>query len=336
MTVINVPMHFGDLVSHLAHYPVAQSPLNMSVQWQHWDIDSVGGGANNRVYRAVSRENGQALAIKFYIRDARDRAGREFATLTLLHQLGHIRVPQALWLERFADRPALAPAVVQTWLSGEVSPNPPENDADWHRLIEHLRAVHQVRPQPGRELSDVVLTMNSAADGLHAIDEQMALFPASAQPPALQRLRAAAQAYTWPTWPKPQQCLCRGDTNTSNFVRSPTGWGSVDWEYSGWGDPAFEVADLMAMPPYQTVSEDRWAWVLALYMADVTDPYFELRVQTYRRIMFLWWVARFARAEYEIPRRLDRRLAEPAPEANAQRQFNLNSYLKLAQQALEP
>lgn len=332
-TVINVSMHLRDLVNHLVHHPVTQSPTDTSVPWQQWDIDAVAGGANNRVYRAVSREDGQALAIKFYIRDVRDRAGREFAALTLLHQLGHVRVPQALWLEQFADHPTLAPAVVQTWLSGEVNSNPPDNDADWRGLIEHLRAVHQVRPQPGRWLSEVVLTMNSAAEGLRAIDEQMTLFPASAQPPALQRLRIAAEACTWPTWPKPQQCLCRGDTNTSNFVRTPAGWGSIDWEYAGWGDPAFEMADLMTMPPYQTVSESRWAWVLALYMADVADPYFELRVQTYRRIMLLWWMARFARALYEIPRQLDQRLAILDPSALANRQCDLDRYSQRAEAA---
>ena len=40
-------------------------------------------------------------AIKFTMRDARDRAGREFATLTLLERLNLRCAPQALYLERF-------------------------------------------------------------------------------------------------------------------------------------------------------------------------------------------------------------------------------------------
>ena len=51
------------LLDHLA----ASAPAS-AADWQDWRITPIGGGANNRLYRATSDQ--ADLAIKFTIRDA--------------------------------------------------------------------------------------------------------------------------------------------------------------------------------------------------------------------------------------------------------------------------
>ncbi|HEY1017088.1 MAG TPA: hypothetical protein VGE07_30520, partial [Herpetosiphonaceae bacterium] len=52
--------------------------------WRGWRLRPVGGGRNNRLVRASGPVE---LAIKWAVRDERDRAGREFAALGLLRGL---------------------------------------------------------------------------------------------------------------------------------------------------------------------------------------------------------------------------------------------------------
>ncbi len=82
-----------DLLQHLdAARP--QSPAT----WRGWIITPITGGANNLLYR-VSSEAGD-YAVKFMLRDARDRAGREAAALQVLHQAGLQIAPRLVLLER--------------------------------------------------------------------------------------------------------------------------------------------------------------------------------------------------------------------------------------------
>lgn len=82
-------------------------------------------------------------------------------------------------------------------------------------------------------------------------------------PSVLHRLISDLQSAAFPAWPPSQLTLCRVDPNLRNFVRRPDGWLSVDWENSGWGDPAFEIADLLAHPTCLVVTGERRRWVMA-------------------------------------------------------------------------
>lgn len=50
--------------------------------WQDWRIRRIGGGMNGRLFRASGPAGD--VAVKFAVRDERDRAGREWAALTML------------------------------------------------------------------------------------------------------------------------------------------------------------------------------------------------------------------------------------------------------------
>jgi hypothetical protein len=67
--------------------------------------------------------------------------------------------------------------------------------------------------------------------------------------------------------------------NIRNFIRRAGGWASVDWENSGWGDPAFEIADLMTHPVYAAVPPERWEWLIAVYCTARGDPGGQQRIR---------------------------------------------------------
>lgn len=109
--------------------------------WRDWHITRVTGGWNNLLYHATN--DAHDLAIKFIVRDARDRAGREYSALLALQQARLNIAPAPILLERERYR---LPVVVQTWIAGETRDAPPADDDEWMRLLEHYAALAQLTP----------------------------------------------------------------------------------------------------------------------------------------------------------------------------------------------
>src|SRR6478736_319694 len=110
------PAPFLPLLDHLG-----RSTAVADGEWRDWQITRVAGAGNNLLYRATNITND--LAIKFTIRDERNRAGREYAALLALQQAGLAIAPEPLWL----DRDSYAqPVVVQGWLAGTALAAPPD------------------------------------------------------------------------------------------------------------------------------------------------------------------------------------------------------------------
>jgi len=110
----------------------------------------------------------------------------------------------------------------------------------------------------------------------------------------------------------------------------------VDWENSGWGDPAFEIADLRTHPAYLEIPATRWEWVVATYCdlrADA-DPTAATRISLYYKVMLLFWVVRLARTLYEVPRGLDQRLVERPHNWEEETREKYTLYWKRTEQAI--
>jgi len=314
---------FIPLLDHLAGADFPTDSL-----WEGWQITRISGGTNNLLYRATCDQN--SFAIKFTIRDARDRAGREYYTLLAIQQAGLDIAPQPILLNR--DRYAY-PVMVQTWLQGSITNVPPQTDAEWRALLNHLATIQTIRPDRTTvKLLEAVLTMTSAASGMQRIQQQINLIPVHARSDALKDLLHRVQVTPFPEWPEPSMTLCRCDPSPLNFVRRQGVWASVDWENSGWGDPAFELADLMAHPAYVTVPTSCWEWVINTYCAG--DESVATRIRIYYLLTLVWWVARFDRMLYEIPLGLEKRLIERNNNWQTDMQTKYNHYLNLALAAL--
>jgi hypothetical protein len=65
-----------------------------------------------------------------------------------------------------------------------------------------------------------------------------------------------------------------------------------------------------------------------------TIPSAKQRIEIYRTLMLIWWVVRWQRYLYEVPRGLDERLVQRPPAWLITAQTNYQRYLNLAQQAI--
>jgi len=295
-------------------------------RWGIWQITNVNGGRNNRLYRASCALGD--LVVKFTIRDERDRAGREFGALTALRQVGLRVAPAPLLLDR--ERYPL-PVVVQTWLEGEVVDAVPASDSEWELLLRHLVAVHRVTPDTVNvELPTATINAYNVPEGRQLIHEYVAAIPSEEQPDTLRELLQRFETALLPEWDEKRVTLIRLDNNTLNVIRHPDGWLSVDWENSGWGDPAFDVANLMTHAAYLDVLPSRWEWVAERYCALVDDDTASTRIWTHYTIMAVWWTVRMARYLYEMPRGLDTRLVEWSAKWLAEIQVKYERYVQLA------
>jgi aminoglycoside phosphotransferase (APT) family kinase protein len=297
-------------------------------RWQDWQIRRIGGGRNNLLYRATGPQGD--LVCKFTVLDGKDRTGREYGALVALREAG-LRIAPAPILQ---DRSSYAqPVVVQTWLEGEVSAAPPATEAEWLKLLQHLALVHRVRPE-GTAVYLRWATINACTvkEGRERVREQAARLPAEVRPTPLQALLRRFEAFGFAEWLSAPVRLCRLDNNVTNYIRRPGLWASVDWEYSGWGDPAFDVANLITHVAYLEVPASRWGWIAEAYQGLVEDATASQRIGVYCQILVVWWVARLTRYLYEIPRGLDQRLVDWPVGWEADIEAKYEHYLHLAEE----
>ena len=338
------------LLDHLTVPAIAaqlDDAANPPITWDDWTVSRATGSLNNRIYRATrhiaSHASGPAptgpdsadLAIKLTLRDRFIRAIREYHSLHVLERAGLAVGPRALLLEQ--DRYP-TPIVVLTWVSGEPCQTPPATDADWRALVQLFASIHTVSPERvPADLPSAVLMMRSAEEGLECFREQLGVVPVAEQPPEARALLARLEAHPFPTWNPPPASLCQGDGNFRNLLQRPGGWAAVDWEYSGWGDPVFEFSAIVAHAAYLDVPPERWAWACDLYLSLLPAAQRAAsaeRLAVYIPLMYGFWVARFARMLYEIPRGGDQRLT-PYPDGWLEAvRGRYQRYLQLAHAAL--
>jgi hypothetical protein len=108
--------------------------------------------------------------------------------------------------------------------------------------------------------------------------------------------------------------LCRVDPNLANSVWGDDGrlrW--VDWEFSGWGDPALDVAELRWHAALAELSEPQQAWLRENYRRPADDPGFGDRLVVWDRLLVTRWpflILRWLWSEHHGPDRL--RLTQPS------------------------
>jgi aminoglycoside phosphotransferase (APT) family kinase protein len=290
-----------DYLAGLAEPPEADRPVG----WGAWQITRIGGGRNNQVYRATTGEID--VAVKLTSPGFIDRAGHEYGALQALVQAGLAIAPPPLLLDQ-EHYPM--PVVVSGWLKGAVGEDMPPDDEGWERLVEHFLAIHAIRPEATSiQLERQILFMRDSAEAIGCVRRCYEPIPQEDRPASLVKLAERLEAYSFPSWPQPAIRLCRGDPNIANMVRRPGRWASVDWEYSGWGDPASEIAGLLVHPAYLDAPAERLDWLLERYAAQSPDAGIAARIRVYRAILECFWVARFARMIYQMPRGHDVRLA---------------------------
>ncbi len=301
MSSKKIPDSFVKILKHLDEAPPAEKE-----SCEGANIEKIEGGRNNLIYRV--QHEGLDVAVKFTIRDERNRARREYVALSALHSAGIDVAPQALWLDETSYQ---QPVVVQSWIEGQTLDDIPADRVVWSQLVGHFVAVHALKQSPEfDQVPDAVLGFQSGAHGKKLVLNFADMIPEQARPPNVQPLLRWFVGWTPPSFPPAQLSLCRSDANWRNFIQQQDQLLSVDWENSGWGDPAFEIADLITHPAYEGVGQSDWEFVVDQYAALSNDATAQVRIKTYTIEMLMWWVIRWARYLYEIPLGLDQRLAK--------------------------
>jgi len=320
-----LPPEAGESLCRLLGYldRVEPAPDNT---WQGWEVVRLDGGANNRLFRA--RHACGEYVIKFCVRDERRRAEHEFRALTALKEAGLRIAPMPVLLDVEGYR---LPVVVQTWLEGSGVQRPPRTEEEWEELLKHYQQVHSVTSSTCSPGPLKAYGARSVGEGRSLVSEQLARIPRASRPPALLSLVRRLEGTAFPSWTDAPVTLCRIDPNVSNFVRTVDGLASVDWEYGGWGDPAFDLADLMAHPTYLGVPPSRWAWLVEAYAEVAGDQAVAARTWAYLKILLVWWAVRLARVLYEAPLGLDRRLAPRPADWEVDAQARYTHYLRVAE-----
>ena len=82
----------------------------------------------------------------------------------------------------------------------------------------------------------------------------------------------------------------RVDPNLANIIHGSDGvirW--VDWEYSGWGDPAIDIAELRWHAALQPAGEIALQWLRSNYSPPFDDPDFSRRLHVWDYILAVRW-----------------------------------------------
>ncbi|MBN1936061.1 MAG: aminoglycoside phosphotransferase family protein [Anaerolineae bacterium] len=272
-------------------------------------VRRIAGGNNNALYRVDV--DGGSLACKLCVDDGRQRAEREYANMRLLCQVGLDIAPEPLRLDTGC---ALLPfpTVVYRWLDGEPI-RPPVSAQQLAALLRSFQQMHDLSPSQYSEsaVMDAFFHWFAYAPYLADLNGFLDLYgPWLASLGAsdlggglteralLDRMRRLvdgcaemfAKTDVDPGREYVAMGLCRVDANLANTVWGRDGtarW--VDWEFSGWGDLAFDLADLRWHAAWEGVSEPEHAWFREHYCRPADDPAFDARLTLWDRLISTRW-----------------------------------------------
>lgn len=288
-------------------------------------IRRVPGGMNNALYYLSSK--GLEAAFKLCVPDERQRAHREYGALTLLQNAGADLCPVPLGLDD-TRRWLPYPVVIYEWLSGEQLSGAP-SQVQWELLADNYQRLHAVRCDTSdidmpvaffhwfdrapylEELEDFVERYtpwlnNAYDDGLEITKRLRRLIQRCVS--AFRENSVNIKTVNIPL------CLCRVDPNPANIILGPDNhlrW--VDWEFSGWGDPALDLADLRWHAAFLEVDIEMHQSLRARYKPLERDRTFYKRLALWDSLVAVRWpllVLRLLWSQENGPDRL--RLTKPS------------------------
>ena len=276
-------------------------------------IERRGQGMNNSLFRV--EVGGEVYACKLFVADERRRAWREWTALERMWRSGLRFSPEPV--AYLPDGPLPQPAVVYRWAEGAPLSGQIMSARDLTDLISALTTIHRAPRQPDtqpliayhqppdyaaylaeiRENVERVQTWarhrRDDAGGLPDWAADLSqLAPAIGETAHLaeELVRSSGMSGAFPI-----PALIRVDGNLDNILcdenRQLT---FVDWEYSGAGDPAYDLAELRWHPGAGHLPDAWWDEALDSYAPPSKDVEFSERLALYSRLLPIWWVGRSA------------------------------------------
>lgn len=259
-----------------------------------WTIELAARGFNGIVYRA--RADDDDLAAKVSRLDDRDRVGREVDALETLGALGYTGVPKLVGaIREIEDMPVAV--VLMGWRQGEPLAAPPAPGSSvWAHVVRALAEIHMLEPVGGSSLRDAVLGLS-----LDQVVEDMLRRTHGSSELVVRAAEGVPRSL-----PPARRSLIHCDANLRNVLVDHDGAVTVlDWENAGWGDPCFDVGDLLASPQLLALDAQRFEPLIELHAELLGDPQLADRSRAYARLMIAWWVVRLRRELHTPSPRLD-------------------------------
>lgn len=296
-------------------------------------VRRVRGGANNAVYRV--RVDQDEYACKLFVADERHRAQREHAALQLLERAGLDIAPSPILIDETCSVLPF-PVVAYCWIDGDAL-EPPLSDLQMSAILESIQAFHAIAPMDSKDahlrdawfhwfsfdpyLAELREFLNKYGKWLVSNDEGGKSLHARLESLVESCVAAVAKSRVDPTRGKIPLRLAHVDPNLANAIwdgQQRLRW--VDWEYSGWGDPALELADLRWHIALEEVSEEQHEWFRTRYLRPKGDDEFEQRLAVWDRILATRWTFLIARLLWSSHNGPDRvRLTMPTESSVATR-----------------
>lgn len=281
-----------------------------------FQIRRLSGGYNNDVYWVIL--DGEAYIYKFYVNDDRRRAKREYDALVLAHQLGYDIAPiPCLVDESLTISPH--PLVIYHALHGEPVGFRSLSDSEFYALLQAYQKVYRINsercnapllPAVGQPFgfkpyfNDIWEQLGVYLTYCMQFEANPAAAPGWCKTDVRSLLRQAVEDFAYEIVQNYLEVdqenlllsLCRSDPNLNNVILSAGGvMRFVDWEYSGWGDPAFDIAQLFHHPRTELITQAQWDAFVRRYQPPRDDDTFSQRLWVYDRLTAVWWCVRLAR-----------------------------------------
>lgn len=287
-------------------------------------ITRVRGGANNAMYRVSA--GGEDYAVKLCVKDERQRARREFNALTFLRAANIDLAPEPILLDESCDHVPF-PLVIYRWVWGE-SLSLPLNDEQLRWILTATHAIQCVSREKFSNaklddawfhwfafepyLSELRNFQKQYGNWLGAQNAEGRQLAARAERLVESCIKVVSASRVDPSREKIALRLAHVDWNLANVIQSPGGLSWVDWEFSGWGDPALELADLRWHIALDGLTEGQHRFLRENYHCPAGEANFEKRVAIWDAILATRWVFLIARNLWSVHNGPDRvRLTMP-------------------------
>lgn len=272
-----------------------QQEIHDEFSYQNWDFTQIFGGMNGITYRAENKSSGEVLAVKMRKRDARQRALREFSALEVVQALNYPIAPKPISLH--TDTPHLSgDVIISSWVDGVVLGDLSQTSISvWQKILDTLTTMHSITPQHAPLLKDATLAIQSPDDVIAEIDRRFAKLP-DGQLGAITKddigkiftdFKANRDKSIVPISDL-RLILC--DTNPSNMIHTADSIVIVDWENSGWGDPTFDIADLLVRPECDKLTDQTRQFILSYYAEKMQSQTSITHILEYEKLMLVFWL----------------------------------------------
>ena len=248
-------------------------------------LQPLAGGLNNPLYRL--RHDDRDLCLKLHRVDHHHRAAREWLALTLLAHRGHPPAPRPVWRSDREDHPAIVMTFAAGTPLGGVRLQSRQLDAVAAALADLYRIT------PADVTGAVPLVATPAPAMLRRIQRTCTALTDPADPGQAPLIELWQR---WSTGPDPAlirvpvpQVFGRGDPSLANLLWDGAELTLLDFEYAGWSDPAYELADLIEHPQSCATPDHAWHSLVDRFGF---DPDARARHHAARRMLALFWLAR--------------------------------------------